>query len=110
MLLSVTLAAALTVDVVKTLFGIKGDEAAFVGAAAVPVWAAFLTSDLFNFALVFFAYFLWLYKEVLPRDHAAPPSALAGRRTDVWAAALLGAVTYSKLSNGPLILPLVILA
>jgi len=83
---------------------------AFLGAAAVPVWAAFLTSDLFNFALVFFAYFLWLYKEVRPRDRETPPSAPAGWRTDLLAAALLGAVTYSKLSNGPLILPLLVLA
>jgi hypothetical protein len=91
---------------------------AFLAAAAVPVWAAFLTSDLFNFGLVFFAYFLWLYKEVAPRsvsekqEHA--PSGrhpvLSGRLSDVLAAVLLGAVTYSKLSNGPLIVPPVVLA
>ena len=125
---------------------------AFLAAAAVPVWAAFLTSDLFNFALVFFAYFLWLYKEVAPRsvsekqEHApsrpASPAkdshnskivarvarllgarspllgrapsgqhrVLSGRPSDVLAAVLLGAVTYSKLSNGPLIVPPVVLA
>jgi hypothetical protein len=33
---------------------------AFVGATVVPIYGVFLTSDLFNFALVFFAYFLWL--------------------------------------------------
>src|SRR5579864_5301567 len=32
---------------------------AFLAAAAVPVYVVFLTSDLFNFALVFIAYFLW---------------------------------------------------
>ena len=37
---------------------------AFVGAAVVPVYAVFLMPDLFNFAVVFIAYFFWLYKEV----------------------------------------------
>src|SRR5258707_10982814 len=37
---------------------------AFLAVAAVPVYAVFLTSDLFNFSLVFVAYFLWAYKEV----------------------------------------------
>src|SRR5207245_7502359 len=42
---------------------------AFVGAAVVPVYAVFLMSDIFNFAVVFVAYFLWLYKEVtIPRS------------------------------------------
>lgn len=79
---------------------------AFVGAAAVPVWAAFLTSDLFNFALVFFAYFLWLYKEAVPDlRHRF----LAGVWSDVAAAVLLGLVTFSKLSNALLVVPMVIM-
>jgi hypothetical protein len=82
---------------------------AFLGAAAVPVWAAFLTSDLFNFAIVFFAYFLWLYKEVVPSGQAMP-RLLAGRLSDAGAAVLLGAVAYSKLSNAPLVAPLFVLA
>lgn len=83
---------------------------AFIGAAAVPVWAAFLTSDLFNFSIVFFAYFLWLYKEVAPPGQPGRHRLLDGRMSDVCAAALLGAVTYSKLSNGLLILPLVVVS
>jgi len=75
---------------------------AFVAAAAVPVWAAFLTSDLFNFSLVFFAYFLWLYKEAAPDTRS---SFLRGRGSDAAAAILLGAVTFSKLSNALLIVP-----
>ncbi len=47
---------------------------AFLGASVVPVYAVFLTSDLFNFALVFVAYFLWLYKEV------AQPRSLCSER------------------------------
>ena len=42
---------------------------AFVGATCVPVYLVFLTPELFNFALVFVAFFLWLYKEVLPDEH-----------------------------------------
>jgi hypothetical protein len=78
---------------------------AFLGASVVPVYAVFLTSDLFNFALVFFAYFLWLYKELAqPRI-----SVLRGAASDVAAAVLLGVVTYSKPWHAPLVLPLVLL-
>jgi hypothetical protein len=65
---------------------------AFIGASVVPVYGVFLTSDLFNFTLVFVAYFLWLYKEV------AQPRApwLNSHISDVLAAILLGVVTYSK--------------
>ena len=79
---------------------------AFVGAAIVPVYLVFLTSDIFNFSLVFFAYFLWLYKEV------APPAGirwLRGPASDVGAAILLGLVTYSKPTHGLLIGPIVAL-
>src|ERR1700738_2434369 len=61
--------------------------------------------DLFNFALVFVAYFFWLYKEV-----AAPRSPwLSGTSSNVIAAVLLGVATYSKPANAPLIAPLVVL-
>jgi hypothetical protein len=75
----------------------------FVGASVVPVYAVTLTSDLFNFALVFLAYFLWLYKEV------AQPRFLNGAMADVAAAVLLGIVTYSKPWHAPLVAPLVLL-
>ena len=77
---------------------------AFVGATVVPVMAVFLTSDIFNFALVFFAYFLWLYKEV------APPGGsrfLRSAGSDICAAILLGLATYSKPHNALLAGPLV---
>jgi hypothetical protein len=93
---------------------------AFLGAAAVPVWAAFLTSDLFNFVLVFVAYFLWLYKEVAGSVQPGPAPRVfqrggadqgsVGLLGDIGASVLLGAVTYSKLSNGPLVFPLIVLA
>jgi hypothetical protein len=79
---------------------------AFVAATVVPVYAVFLTPEIFNFALVFFAYFLWLYKEVAPAGGTAFLRAGAG---DVWAAILLGVATYSKPPNALLIAPLVLL-
>jgi hypothetical protein len=79
---------------------------AFVGATIVPVYGVFLTSDLFNFALVFVAYFLWLYKEVAqPRDLET----FGGSWTDLGAAALLGLATFSKPLNILLVGPLVLL-
>jgi hypothetical protein len=75
---------------------------AFLGAAALPVYAVFLMPEIFNVALVFAAYFLWLHKRV------SPQSGLAGRWTDVAAAVLLGMATYSKpLPNAFLVAPIV---
>jgi hypothetical protein len=78
---------------------------AFVGATVVPVYAVYLMPDLFNLAVVFFAYFFWLYKEVKRPDDPA----LAGRWTNLLAAVLLGIATYSKPPNALLIAPLVLL-
>jgi hypothetical protein len=78
---------------------------AFLGASVVPVYAVFLTSDLFNFTLVFVAYFLWLYKEV-----GEPRFKLFNTDwTDIAAAVLLGIATYSKPWHAPLVAPLVAL-
>jgi hypothetical protein len=79
---------------------------AFVGATVVPVFAVFLTSDLFNFAVVFYAYFFWLYKEVAPETRYAW---LRGRTSDVVAAMLLGLATFSKPNNLLLVAPMVLL-
>jgi hypothetical protein len=73
---------------------------AFIGATVVPVYGVFMTSDLFNFALVFFAYFAWLYKEVRP-----PEARRSGVWSDVVAAVLLGMATFSKPLNFLLIGP-----
>jgi len=78
---------------------------AFVAAACVPVYLVFLTPEMFHFALVFVAYFLWLYKEV-----AVDPGALGGRWTDIVAALLLGIATYSKPTHGFLVAPIVLWA
>ncbi len=63
---------------------------AFLGASVLPVYGVFLMPEIFNFALVFLAFFLWLYKEV------APGTWLSGRWTNYAAAVLLGIGTYSK--------------
>ncbi|HKW03137.1 MAG TPA: hypothetical protein VJN96_25150 [Vicinamibacterales bacterium] len=74
---------------------------AFVVASVVPVFGVFLTSEIFNFSIVLFAYFLWLYKAVGP-DRGQTP--LFGSWTDVAAAILIGVATYSK--PGILIAPM----
>src|SRR5262249_40020227 len=77
---------------------------AFFGATVLPVYGVFLMPEIFNFTLVFLAYFLWLYKEV------APGSRLKGGWTDVAAAVLLGIGTYSKpVPIAVLVAPLVLL-
>ena len=64
---------------------------AFVGASCLPVYLVFLTPEVFNFSLVFFAYFLWLYKRSRPKTASiscaaagptsSPPSSSASPRT-----------------------------
>jgi hypothetical protein len=77
---------------------------AFVGATCVPVYTVFLAPEILHFSLIFFAYFLWLYKEVKPEA----PAWLRGRGSDIAAAILLGAATYSKPPNHALLVaPLV---
>jgi hypothetical protein len=79
---------------------------AFAGASVMPVYAVFLTPEIFNFALVFIAYFLWLYKEVAPAEGFR---FLRGPSSDMIAAILLGFATYSKPTNALLIGPIVLL-
>ena len=81
-----------------------GFTLAFFGASVVPVYIVFLTPEIFNFALVFVAYFLWLYKEV-----ARPASrSLPALGSDVAAALLLAVATYLKPTHLPLAVPLVL--
>ncbi|MDE3153504.1 MAG: hypothetical protein KGN76_00255 [Acidobacteriota bacterium] len=81
----------------------------FVGASIAPIYAVWLTPEIFNFAAVFLAYFFWFYKDV------APPRAatwwdrlLYGRGSDIVAAVLLGLATYSKPTNALLAGPAVL--
>ena len=73
----------------------------FFFASVVPAYFVWLTPELFNLSLVFLGAFLWLYKE----RASLPPRLLRGMTSDLIAAAVFGAVTYSKPSNIFLILP-----
>src|SRR5439155_14961291 len=80
---------------------------AFLFATCVPIYLVFLTPEIFNFALITVAYFLWLYKEVAPGKTSA---FLRGLGSDVLAAILLGIATYSKPSHALLVAPIVLWA
>jgi hypothetical protein len=77
----------------------------FFFASVVPAYFVWLTPELFNLCLVFLGAFFWLYKEYA-QD---PPALLRGTLSDVIAAVIWGAVTYSKVNNVFLILPLLAL-
>ena len=80
---------------------------AFVMASVVPVYFVWITPELFNFALGCFAYFCWLYKEVASPDHMPRRLRwLAGPRSDVAAALILGVATFSKPTNALLMVPI----
>ena len=72
----------------------------FVMASVVPVYFVWLMPEVFNFSLVFLAYFCWLYKEVArPEQSPARMRWLFSGRSDVVAATLLGIATFSKVTN-----------
>jgi hypothetical protein len=84
---------------------------AFIGASITPLYGVYLGPDFFNFALVFFAYFAWLYKEVAVEPATTRVGrSLRGPQSDYLAVLLLGMATYSKplfiLLAGPLVLSL----
>jgi hypothetical protein len=82
---------------------------AFLLATVVPVYFVWIAPELFNFALVFTAYFCWLYKEVEQRTSAPPGMRwLFGGSSDAVAAALLGIATFSKITNAALFPPIVL--
>ena len=79
---------------------------AFIFASCVPVYAVFLAPEILNFSLIAVAYFAWLYKEVAPERSRF----LGGAGSDLLAALLLSAVTYSKPTHIFLVAPLVLWA
>ena len=80
----------------------------FVMASVVPVYFVWLMPEVFNFSLVFLAYFCWLYKEVArPEQSPARMRWLFSGRGDVVAATLLGIATFSKVTNALLFAPIV---
>ena len=87
---------------------------AFVFATVVPVYAVWMTPELFNFFLGLWAYFLWLYKYLPAESAGAEPAPAAigrgwlfGAGSEVAAAAIIGIATFSKVTNVLLVVPLV---
>lgn len=79
----------------------------YVLGSAVTVYFFWMTPEWFNFAIVFLAMFLWLYKEPGPWGVEAPAAGWLTRPwTDVAAAALLGVAIFSKPPNAVMLLPL----
>jgi hypothetical protein len=80
---------------------------AFIFATCVPVYAVFLMPEVLNFSLIFYALFLWLYKEVSP---APAGGFLRGPGSDLLAALLIGMAAYSKINHVLFIAPIVLWA
>jgi hypothetical protein len=82
----------------------------FLAASVVPVYFVWLTPELFNVSLVFYAVFLWSYKEVAARRPAGAARFLDGAASDYAAAALVGILTFSKPPHAVLMGAFVLLA
>jgi hypothetical protein len=87
---------------------------AFLFVSLVPIYMAQLGPDFFIFAIVLIAYFFWCYKEVGGPPENRPDALrtrwLLAQRSDVIAAALLGAATFAKPTNIGLFMPLFVSA
>lgn len=78
---------------------------AFVGATVVPAYAFWIAPEVFNFALGTLAYFCWLYKEVAPGGRTRW---LRDARSDYAAAAIIGILTFSKVTNAAMFVPMLL--
>jgi hypothetical protein len=76
-------------------------------ASVTPGYVVWTTPELFNLVTVMLGYFCWLYKEVAPAGLPRGLRWLGTGTSDLAAAVLLGAATFSKPTNGLLILPVV---
>ena len=83
---------------------------AFLVASVVPVYFVWLTPELFNVSLAFYALFLWCYKEVACDRPGGGARILCGAGSDYLAAALVGLLTFSKPPHAILLFPLLALA
>lgn len=79
---------------------------AFVFATVVPVYVVWTTPELFNWSLGAVAYFFWLYKLVSPEPSSPRTAWLRSSWTDWVTAALIGLLTFSKVTNVLLLLPM----
>ncbi|MGB2717136.1 MAG: glycosyltransferase family 87 protein [Vicinamibacterales bacterium] len=80
----------------------------FMFGSVVPVYFVWLMPEIFNFTIVFCAYFLWTYKLVAPPVPSPKrfEQFLRSPRSDTVAAVLLGVATFSKPTHVILIGPL----
>jgi hypothetical protein len=78
---------------------------AFIFASVMPVYAVWITPELFNCSLGLVAFFFWLHKH--GRGPIAPGGSgwLYGPASDYVAAVLLGLLTFSKVTNVLLVVP-----
>ena len=81
-------------------------SSAFVFASVVPVYAVWIAPELFNWSIGVLAFFLWLYKHVAPEPSTRMTTWLRHPATDLAAAALIGLLTFSKISNLLLLAPM----
>lgn len=86
--------------------------AVFLGASVLPIYFVWLTPELFNVSLVFYALFLWCHKEAAVDRHtpSGSPGFLRGAGSDYLAAVLVGLLTFSKPPHALLMVPMVALA
>jgi len=82
----------------------------FLAASVVPVYFVWMTPEFFNVSLVFYAVFLWAYKEVASDPDRVSSGFLFGAGSDLLAAALIGVLTFSKVPHAILMAPLGLLA
>lgn len=82
---------------------------AFFGASITPIYLVWATPEIFHVALVFLAYFLWLYRYVAPPATGWFASVLRGNGSLWLAALLLGIAAFSKPPNVGLIMAPVLL-
>jgi len=80
---------------------------AFVFATVVPVYFVWIAPELFNFSVGLIACFLWLYKHVATDPPSRGSAWLRRPGTDVIAAAIIGLLTFSKVTNVLLLPPMV---
>ncbi len=69
---------------------------AFVGASIAPLYVVWLSAEVFNLSVVFFAYFLWFYKDVAAAPTTRVDRWLHSPSSDIVAAVLLGLAVFSK--------------
>lgn len=85
----------------------------FLFASITCVYYFWISPDFFNFSLIFFILFLWLYKiQAKKSQKGLPPSSLErfflSDKTDYLASLLLGFATFSKPPNAILLAPLLL--